>query len=195
MKKYLFTLVCGLLALLLPACSLLQAVALKDCNYTYDKLSDVSLCGYQGKDMVSIGGIAAITKALLGKTETIPLDMTIHMNVENPNQTTAALEQLYYKVALDSVEIAQGNTTQGFTVPGGETAKLPLRISVDLKQSFTGEKRTVLTKALKNMAGINADPTEVTVQIRPTVRLGSGVVTSPRYIPIRFMYTGKNGNK
>lgn len=191
MKKYIFAVMCGLLALLLPACSLLQVVALKDCKFTYDKLTDISLCGYQGKDMVSITGIATITKALLGKTETIPMDMTIHLNVQNPNQTTAALEKLYYKVALDSVEIAQGNTSQSFIVPGGETAKLPLRISVDLKQSFTGERRTVLTKALKNMAGISSDPTEVNVQIRPTVRLGSGVVTSPKYIPIRFTYTGK----
>lgn len=194
MKK-LLPIACIALAACMTACSLLQAVALKDCNYSYNKVSDITICGLSHNEMLTFGGIATITKALLSKTEPLMLGMKVHVNVENPNQTTAALNQLYYKVALDNVEIAEGNTTEPFSVPGGTTAVLPLQISTDLRTTLTGDKKTVVTKAIKNMAGIDADPSLVTVQIRPSIRIGSGSITSPTFIPISFEYSGKNGAK
>lgn len=170
------------------SCSVLQAVALKDCNYEYKEVTDISFLGYKGKDILSFGGAAAVTKALLGKTETAPLGFTVHINVTNPNKTTAALERLNYKVSLDSVEIAEGQTEQSLVVISGQTVDLPLGLSVDLKSALQSEKRATLVKAVKNLIGMTAEPTEVKVQLKPIFRVGSGVIASPTYIPVTFLY-------
>lgn len=191
MKKTVFFIGVLVLVATLSACSILQAIALKDCNYSYSRISDIRLMELSGSDMLTVSGVSTIGKALLGKTETVPLSMIVHVKVENPNKTTAALEQLLYKVELDSVEIGGGCSTEAFLLPGGETKELPLHMRVDLKTALVGERRTVLAKAVKNLVGINAEPTLVTVRLRPTVRFGSSSITSPKYIPISFEYGGK----
>lgn len=190
MKKLTLWILCAAAAVM-TSCSLLQAVALKDCTYAYKEVTDVSFLGYKGKDILSFSGAAAVTKALLGKTETAPLNFTVHIGVTNPNRTTAALERLHYKVALDSVEIANGQTESSLVVISGHTADLPLKLSVDMKNALQGEKRQILVKALKNFIGMTSEPTNVTVQLKPIFRMGSGVVASPAYIPVKFSYPEK----
>lgn len=183
--------VCGL-TILCTACGVLQAVALKDCQYSYHEVKNITFMDKPANELLSVSGIALVTKALLGKTETVPLGFTVHIDVENPNKTTAGLERLAYIVSLDDFQIASGNTEQSLIVVGQGKADLPLRLVVDLKTALQGEQRQVLTKTLKNFLGMTADPVEVTVQLRPIVRFGTGVINSPKYIPIHFTYSGKN---
>ena len=177
-------------AVVVSACSLMQAIALKDCRYTYAKMTDVSFLGMTSADMLTLTGPARLAVGLLGKSEA-PLDFTIHLNVYNPNQTTAAMEALYYRVLLDSVQVTEGSMKESFMVVGGATEDLPIKLSVDMKALLHSDNRPVITRAIKNMIGLNADPTNVTVLLKPTVRMGSSLVTSPVFIPVNFTYTGK----
>ena len=177
-------------AVVVSACSLMQAIALKDCRYTYAKMTDVSFLGMTSADMLTLTGPAKLAVGLLGKSEA-PLDFTIHLNVYNPNQTTAAMEALYYRVLLDSVQVTEGSMKESFMVVGGATEDLPIKLSVDMKALLHSDNRPVITRAIKNMIGLNADPTNVTVLLKPTVRMGSSLVTSPVFIPVNFTYTGK----
>ena len=177
-------------AVVVSACSLMQAIALKDCRYTYAKMTDVSFLGMTSADMLTLTGPARLAVGLLGKSDA-PLDFTIHLNVYNPNQTTAAMEALYYRVLLDSVQVTEGSMKESFMVVGGATEDLPLKISVDMKALLHSDNRPVITRAIKNIIGLNADPTNVTVLLKPTVRMGSSLVTSPVFIPVNFTYTGK----
>ena len=177
-------------AAILAGCSLMQAIALKDCRYTYAKMTHVSFLGMTSADMLTQTGPAKLAVGLLGKSEA-PLDFTIHLNVYNPNQTTAAMEALYYRVLLDSVQVTEGSMKESFMVVGGATEDLPIKLSVDMKALLHSDNRPVITRAIKNMIGLNADPTNVTVLLKPTVRMGSSLVTSPVFIPVNFTYTGK----
>lgn len=177
-------------AVVVSACSLMQAIALKDCRYTYAKMTDVSFLGMTSADMLTLTGPARLAVGLLGKSDA-PLDFTIHLNVYNPNQTTAAMEALYYRVLLDSVQVTEGSMKESFMVVGGATEDLPIKLSVDMKALLRSDNRPVITRAIKNIIGLNADPTNVTVLLKPTVRMGSSLVTSPVFIPVNFTYTGK----
>lgn len=177
-------------AVVVSACSLMQAIALKDCRYTYAKMTDVSFLGMTSADMLTLTGPARLAVGLLGKSDA-PLDFTIHLNVYNPNQTTAAMEALYYRVLLDSVQVTEGSMKESFMVVGGATEDLPIKLSVDMKALLHSDNRPVITRAIKNIIGLNADPTNVTVLLKPTVRMGSSLVTSPVFIPVNFTYTGK----
>lgn len=192
MKKFSFYIIaCAMM--LLSGCSLLQVLALKDCDYSYDQISDVKFMDMSTSELLTFSGAAKMATGLLGKSETVPLGFTIHLKVNNPNQTTASMERLYYKVSLDSVEVADGCSTEPFMVAGGATADLPLRLNLDMKNLLQSDKRAVLTKTIKNFVGVNAEPTNVTVLLKPTINMGGTPITSPAYIPVKFQYTGKNG--
>lgn len=167
MKKSIVFFVTIALMVVATGCSLMQALTLKDCNYSYGGISDVHLADFT------------------------QLTMTVHVKVENPNKHTASLEQLIYKVSLDSVEIGGGTSTQPLMVPGGEVGELPLQLNINLKNVLSGEYRAALMKTLRNMMGWSSEPTLITISLRPSIRFGNSTITSPKYIPISFEYTGK----
>ena len=183
---------------LLGSCSALhqavqQAVALKDCKYAYSRLSDVTFMDMKTNEMATLGGAAKLAMGLLGN-QPAPLGFTIHLRVTNPNEMTAAMESMYYKVCLDSVEVAEGSSYEPFMVVGGGEADLPLRINTDMKNLLQSDKRATITKVIRNMVGVSNEPTDVTVQLKPTIRVGNSQLTSPVFIPVKFVYSGKKGS-
>lgn len=186
MRKFIY---CALLGLtLLTGCAIVQAVRLKDCTYEYKTVSDIRFLKLKAQDVATISGAATIGKALLGKSETAPLDMVVHIGVTNPNKGTAALERLYYKVYLDTVQVAEGQTTQSLIVSPGQTVDLPLQLSIDLKDVLKSEKRGVVGKAIKNVIGLGDEASKIRVDIKPIFKVGNGVMTAPMYIPVTFYY-------
>ena len=178
----------------LGGCSVLkQAVALKDCKYSYSKLTDVTFMDMTTKEMATFGGAAKLAMGLLGN-QPAPLGFTIHLKVQNPNETTAAVERMYYKVNLDSVEVAEGTTVEPFMVEGGGEANLPLKINTDMKTLLQSDKRATVTKFIRSMVGVSNEPTDIKLQLKPTIRVGNAEVTSPVFIPVKFVYSGKKGS-
>ena len=193
MKKKLFILTLVVAAVFCGCTVLKQAVALKDCKYTYSRMSDVTFMDMKPAELATFAGAAKLAMGLMGN-QPAPLGFTIHLKVMNPNQTTAAMESLYYKVSLDSVEVAEGNSMEPFMVVGGAEADLPLKINTDMKTLLQSNKRATVTKVIRNLVGVSNEPTDVTVQLKPTIRVGNGLLTSPVYFPIKFVYSGKKGN-
>ena len=182
------------LATVICGCTVLkQAVALKDCKYAYSRMSDITFMDMKTNEMASFAGAARLAMGLVGN-QPAPLGFTIHLKVTNPNETTAAMESLYYKVFLDSVEVAEGNSLEPFMVVGGGEADLPLKINTDVKTLLQSDKRATMTKVIRNLVGVANEPTDVTVQLKPTIRVGNSQLTSPVYFPVKFVYSGKNSN-
>ena len=194
MKKKLLVTTLALAAVLSGCTVLKQAIALKDCKYAYSKMSDITFMGISTNQMATFGGAAQLAMGLLGN-QPAPLGFTIHLDVTNPNQTTAAVESMYYKVSLDSIEVADGALDEPFMVPTGGKADLPLKINVDVKNLLQSDKRATMTKVIRNLVGVSNEPTDVTVQLKPTIRVGNSQVTSPVYIPVKFVYSGKKTNQ
>ena len=181
------------LALILSACSIVQAVKLKDCQYAYSHVSDVQFLNMDKRDLVSITGIARITSALAGRSEKVPLSFTVHMKVSNPNKGTASMDRLFYTVSLDSIEIAEGSNTESFTVAGGCSADLPLRLHLDLKALLQRNSSPTVRNVIKNFLGLSDTPSLVTINLRPVIRVAGTSMGVPRSIPISFYYGGKQG--
>lgn len=190
MKKKLFILTLVVAAVFCGCTVLKQAVALKDCKYMYSRMSDVTFMDMKTQEMATFSGAAKLAMGLLGN-QPAPLGFTIHLKVTNPNETTAAMESLYYKVILDSVEVAEGSSMEPFMVVGGGEADLPLKINTDMKNLLQSDKRATVTKVIRNMVGVSSEPTDVTVMLKPTLRVGNGLLTSPVYFPVKFVYSGK----
>jgi len=190
MKKNLVVL-CAFLMLVLSACSISQAIQLKNCEYQFSRISDVTFLDMTRSERFSFMGVARITQALLGRTDEVPLGCTAHIRVTNPNKSTASVDRVFYTVALDSLQIAEGSTTEPFIVAGQSSADLALKVSVDIKKLLQSEMRPALVKAVKNFLGMNESPSQVTITLKPIIRVGGTAMSIPKPIVIRTQYGGK----
>jgi len=175
------------------SCSISQAIKLKDCEYAYSHISDVTFMDMNSKERKSIAGVTMMTRALLGKTDQVRMGCTIHLRVHNPNKQTASVDKLFYTVALDSIEIAEGSLQDAFIVAGESTADMPIILSVDVKKLMQEHSKATMSNVVKNFLNMSDIPTHVTVTLKPLIRVGGTAVAMTKPIPISFEYGGKKG--
>lgn len=192
MKKTLFVwMTIGVLALMMAGCSIMQAIQLKNCEYQFSKITDVTFLDMNRNERLSVVGIARVTQALLGKTEQVRLGCTIHIRVANPNKSAASVDRVFYTISLDSIQVAEGSTKEPFIVAGQSNSDLALKISVDLKQLLQSKMRNALGRAVKNFLGMSDTPSIVGITLKPIVRVGGTAISIPAPIQIRCQYGGK----
>jgi len=190
--RFLFYILLMVLALgIMPSCSISQAIKLKDCEYSYSHISDVTFMDMTAKDRKSIAGVTMMTRALLGKTDKVTMGCTIHIRVHNPNKQTASVDRLFYTVALDSIQIAEGSNMDAFIVAGQSTADMPIQLSVDVKELMKEHSKSTMVKTVKNFLNMSDTPTLVTVTLKPLIRVAGTAVALTKPIPISFEYGGK----
>ncbi|MCQ2227353.1 MAG: LEA type 2 family protein [Bacteroidales bacterium] len=187
MKKCFGVLVAFAMMVAICGCgSVRRATAMKDCNYKFKSIGNIS---FMGKGQSAAMGILGVLTGFV--PEEMPLDFTLYLNVENPNDSRAAVESLEYSVDVDGVEFAKGKTDTDFSVDGNSTAVLALPISTDIRRIMNTEHRKAMANVVRNMIGVKADNvSSVRVKIKPSVRIKRSTIKSPVFIPITFEYGG-----
>lgn len=178
-----------LVALLVCGCSVFQAIKLKDCTYEYSHVSDVTFLGMTRSELLSLQGIARVTRFVGNPTEEVKVGFTLHLKVSNPNQGIASMERLYYTVCLDdSLQVAEGAVPENFTVLGGTSANLALPLSFSMNQLFFGQGKASFRNLALNMINRGDSPSRITVNLRPVIRVGGAAMSVPKSIPLTFEY-------
>jgi len=178
-----------LVALLVCGCSVFQALKLKDCTYEYSHVSDVTFLGMTRSELMSLQGIARVTRFVGNPTEEVKVGFTLHLKVSNPNKGIASMERLYYTVCLDdSLQVAEGAVPENFTVLGGTSANLALPLSFSMNQLFFGQAKASFRKLALNMINRSDSPSRITVNLRPVIRVGGAAMSVPKSIPLTFEY-------
>ena len=178
------------------SCSMVQnlksAIAMKDCNYSYNSISNVHVGEISASDGLSFMTLAKVANLLGNASTTLPVSMNINVNVENPNAVSAGFEKVSYKVDLDTIHITSGVLTEAFSVDAGSTTILPVNLQVDLRQLITKQNGNSITNLAKNLLGMTtSEPSKLKLSIKPTILLGGKTTfTAPNYIPIEF-YIGE----
>lgn len=194
-NKYLNGVIILLAVITLSSCSILQAVSLKDCTYSYDRITNVTFLGLESKDLVSITGIARTGKALLGQADEIPLGFTVHLRVDNPNRKMASVDRVFYTVYLDTIQVASGCSTEALIVPGESQVDFPMRFVFDLKTMLSSGAYPTLSRLVKNFIGMGDEPTIVRIHLKPVVRVGGVAMSIPKPILLTFPYGGEKQPK
>lgn len=178
-----------LIALLVCGCSVVQAIKLKDCTYEYSHISDVTFLEMTHSELISIQGIARVTRFVKNPTEDVKVGFTLHLKVSNPNKGIASMERLYYTVCLDdSLQVAEGSVPENFTVLGGTSTNLALPLSFSINQLFSGQGKASFRKLALNMIDRGDSPSKITVNLRPVIRVGGAAMSIPKSIPLTFEY-------
>lgn len=195
MKKILVSMLA--IVTLMTSCDVAQqamgAYNMTKCEYSYHSVDNLSLSGVKlsGGLSLSPANLLKLSSLLSGNASSIPLDMTLNVNVKNPNTTAALLNGLAYVISIDDIEFTTGQLQQQLNIASGATSVIPIRIGVDLATLMRNNSKDAVLNIARNIVGISGSKSKVTLQLKPTFMLGSTPVTSPVYYPVSFSFGGK----
>ncbi|MCD8263352.1 MAG: hypothetical protein LUD02_03640 [Tannerellaceae bacterium] len=167
-----------------------QAYTMTQCKYQYDSISQLTLAGINLSKGVSPAAVPKIMALLGGNNSSLPLSLTVNLGVTNPNNNPAALSGLDYILQIDHVEFTRGALNQPLNIAANSTGFLPLAISFDLATLLSGDSKNAVENIVKNFIGVGNEKSNVTLQIKPSLRVGNKTIPAPQYIPVSFSFGG-----
>jgi len=177
------------LALALSSCATLQQIAaLRDVDFSVDRLSGVRLAGVDLARVRSYSQLSVTEAARLASAvsqRTLPMDFTVHLTALNPedNSVDARLVRMDWTLLLQDRETLSGTFADETILRRGQPTDVPIDVSLDLLDFFQGSAQDLFDLAL-SIADPNAPPTEVALRATPTVDTSLGPIRYPRPITI-----------
>ena len=195
MKKiFLMTLVAGVAAAMLSGCGIMKQVEsaynMTQCEYAYDSISDISLGDVNLSGKLSAVQIAQLGRMLVSKSSSIPMKFDVNLNVKNPNNTAASLAGMDYILSIDGVQFTSGTLRNAIEIGAGGSSILPVTMAFDLAELFSGDSSDAAVNAVKNFIGIGDKPSNVTLNVKPSINIAGRSVPIPAYIPVNFSFGG-----
>lgn len=195
MKKLILLL---FVALTLNSCDIAKqiggAYTLSQCEYTYNSLTDIQLAGINLGDAsrISVSNLASISTVLAGgNQQSIPFNMTLNMDIKNPNTAAAFLNALDYAIEINEMEFAAGKMDIPIRIEPGATQVLPISIGTDLRQLINRYSQDRVAREMSSFLGITSEQTKVTVKLWPKLMVGQTPIRVPAPIPVVFTFGGK----
>lgn len=161
------------------------------CKYNYNSISNLSISGINASNGLSLTSIPKITSILSGNATSIPLNFTLNLDINNPNQGAALLSGMDYIISIDDIQFTTGSIDQALSIGAGQTQTLPLTIGLDLATLMKNNSKSAITDIAKNFLGIGTKESKVSLQLRPSFKIGESKIASPLYIPVNFNFGGK----
>ena len=194
--KHIASVIIFFVLLTLSGCTALQnglsnAINLANCDYKYHSISNLTISDMNLSNGLSVLMVPKILAILSGNASSIPLDFTLNLDVKNPNSGAAAFQMMDYILSIDDVRFTTGNFRQPFRVEAGETKVLPMVIGVDIAELMRNNSRSAIENIVKNFLGLSDTSSKVTMQLKPSFKVGEQTFTSPVYIPVNFTFGGK----
>ncbi len=193
MKKLLFLV---LLAFVLSSCSGIKD-AVTNAERLQWKLGSVTGMSVAGINIAKISGFNNISPLDILKitnvfsTGKLPANFTLNLLAKNPEgsggspNSSDAIRALNWRLLIDNVETITGDINSPITIPGvGQTATIPLNMSVDLLQFFNNQGLQNLVGLALGIGGANGSPARLSLKIKPTVDTFLGPFTYPGEITV-----------
>ena len=186
-------------AVLLNGCDVMNRIGgayqLSQSEYKYNSLNDIQLAGIMlgNSSNISLSNLASIATVLAGgnNRQTIPFNMTLNMDVTNPNTKAAFLDALDYAIAINDMEFVEGKMDVPIRIEPGETRVVPIPVSVDLKSLMNRYSQERVASEMSSFLGVTRNETTVSVKLWPKFTVGNTLVKVPAPIPVEFKFGGR----
>lgn len=179
-----------LLALLgLTGCATLQQIAaLRDVDFTIDRISNVRMAGVDLSGVASYRdlGISEVGRLTLAVSQgELPLDFRLHLTATNPadNAADARLVRMDWTLLIQERETISGVFADETLLRRGQPTDVPITMSLDLIDFFEGNVQDLVQVAL-SLTGQGGSPREVTLRATPSVDTALGPIRYPQPITI-----------
>jgi hypothetical protein len=173
----------------LSGCATLQQIAaLRDVDFTVDRVSDLRLAGVDVSGVRSYSDLSVVDAGRLALAVTqgsLPTEFELHLTARNPvdNSVDARLVKMDWTLLLQGRETLSGTFADETVLPRGEATDVPISISLDLVDFFQGNARDLVNLAL-SLTGQGGAPTQVALRATPTVDTALGPIRYPEPITI-----------
>jgi hypothetical protein len=165
-----------------------QIKALEKCDYRLTDATNITIAGtdvrklMEGKS-VNTMNIPGIALGLLRKD--IPLRAKLNLEISNPSNALAAINNFDYIVLINKQEIFSGSVDQSVTIGAGQTTQVPVQVNANIYQFLTDSKMLDdIGTFISGATNGNEKKGLVTLKIRPSIKVAGGLVKYPGYITI-----------
>ena len=183
--------------IIIGSCNILEQASelqtFSRCEFRLKSVQNIRLAGVSVQQINQISDLtlmemARLTTAFVSKD--MPFKLTLNVEVQNPNQSKAALNELEWILFIDNIEMTSGMLTQRIEIPPhGGLAVMPVSIGVDLFDVLSGESADAVINFALNLAGAGNRPTRIMLQAKPTIYVGTKAIAYPGYIKIENEFT------
>lgn len=168
-----------------------EAKTFGDCKYAVASIDSIYLAGTDVRELRNIKTIKdfdptkypALGLAVLRKK--VPLDLRVNLDIKNPTNTLAAINQLEYIISLSNNEVFRGFLNKRIEVyPGTASTVVPVQLSTNAYDLLmNGETRDAFISMIQSLSGkSDTKPARLTIKIKPTLAVGDKQVNYPGYI-------------
>jgi len=156
-------------------------------DFAIDRISNPTLAGVDLRQVRSYSDLGSRDMLRLSSAiadGTLPLAFTIHVRAENPsaNDVDARLTEMDWTLMLQDRETINGTFDRETVLPPGEPTDIPIDLRLNLVEFFDNNLRDIVNLAL-SVRG-EQEPTNVKLQVRPTVQTSLGPMRYPGTITV-----------
>jgi hypothetical protein len=177
-----------------------ETANMADCDYQYRSVTDVKIAGVGISRELSLLEAGRILAPVLigGTAESLPVSCTVNLDVTNPNSTTAGFSALDYELVVDGIGYTEGSVTRGMSLAPGDAGVMSIPVTFDVAALLKDDRRETTIRLVRNLAAIGGvegvsgeQPSDLTLNIRPSFNIGGELVPSAVTLPIHFSFGGK----
>jgi len=171
------------------------ALNLANCEFRLVSAEKIVIAGIPVDSYTSVKDLGVVDFAMIMSALTqphLPLSLQLNIEVKNPNPAPAGINGLDYIIFIDDIQMLQGAYNQPITVPASSSAVIPVQVNVDLKQMLKGQSMDAILNFGFNLAGVGHKPSRFKVKLKPSILVGTTVLSYPGYITVKTEYD--NGN-
>lgn len=158
------------------------------CDFRLATVENTNLAGINVQQIRTITDLnfsqaARITQAYASGS--LPLSLTLNIDVKNPNATPASMNNMEWIMLIDDREIVDGVVNEKIDIaPNGGVSSLPIRISTDLRKVLSGMPAEDAVNMGLGLSGSGNKPTRITLKVKPSILVGQTVLRYPGYIKV-----------
>jgi hypothetical protein len=179
----------------LSCATLQQVAALRQVDFSIDRIEDARVAGIQVDRIRSYDDLSATQLASLGialAQGRLPLEFRLHLDALNPpeNEVTARLLEMDWSLFLDDRETVSGSLQQSYSFPPGQPQDIPITIRLDLLEFFD-DNAADLIDLVAAATGQSGTPRRISLRARPTIDTPIGPIRYPQPITIVAREVGR----
>lgn len=173
-----------------------QAKAFKDADIRLASIDQATVAGVDVAKIRQPSDLSTLDRARIAAayaSGNLPLRMRVNLEIRNPNDETAALNELDYIALIDGKQVATGRTTERIEVaPNGGVAIAPLTLESNLREALGEQSGESVANFALGLADRAREPVRLTLRIKPTFITGSGRrITPAGYINVDKVFTAR----
>jgi hypothetical protein len=162
--------------------------ALSDCQFAIKSIGKIEVSGIDIHEIIQSGkiNILGMPSLALGFLEQkIPVNGSFVIEITNPTENNAAINQFDYQILINQFEIVEGIIDQPISISAYETDLVPIEFSFDIYKFLSDDSiKNEIQKFIKLSNSQKIKDVQLTVRIKPSLLIGNQLVKYPGFIDI-----------